>query len=198
MRSKPSERARDPSCADSDGDGVADGDEDPDGDGLTNLTEREIGTDPLAADTDGDGLTDGEETTRTHTDPLKSDTDGDGVDDRREIQWGTDPLVPQETFDVTAPAEAAGQGDVDVSVSVNLPASQAATLDVRKYDNPSYFPDDMPGLIGDAYEFTVDGQVGAATLRFRFDESLLSDSRSTRPSAGSTKRNSVLRNSIPP
>lgn len=62
----------DPSCADSDGDGVADGDEDP----------------------DGDGLTDGEETTRTHTDPLKSDTDGDGVDDRREIQWGTDPLVP--------------------------------------------------------------------------------------------------------
>ena len=84
----------DPSCADSDGDGVADGDEDPDGDGLTNLTEREIGTDPLAADTDGDGLTDGEETTRTHTDPLKSDTDGDGVDDRREIQWGTDPLVP--------------------------------------------------------------------------------------------------------
>lgn len=166
----------DPSCADGDGDGVADGDEDPDGDGLTNLTEREIGTDPLAADTDGDGLTDGEETTRTHTDPLKSDTDGDGVDDRREIQWGTDPLVPQETFDVTAPAEDAGQGDVDVSVSVNLPASQAATLDVRKYDNPSYFPDDMPGLIGDAYEFTVDGQVGAATLRFRFDESLLSDS----------------------
>ena len=166
----------DPSCADSDGDGVADGDEDPDGDGLTNLNEREIGTDPLAADTDGDGLTDGEETTRTHTDPLKSDTDGDGVDDQREIQWGTDPLTPQKTFDVTAPAEDAGQGDVDVSVSVNLPASQAATLDVRKYDNPSYFPDDMPGLIGDAYEFTVDGQVGAATLHFRFDESLLSDS----------------------
>ena len=88
---------------------MADGDEDPDGDGLTNLTEREIGTDPLAADTDGDGLTDGEETTRTHTDLLKSDTDGDGVDDRREIQWGTDPLVPQETFDVTAPPRTPGK-----------------------------------------------------------------------------------------
>ncbi len=122
------------------------------------------------------------------------------MDDRREIQWGTDPLVPQRRRlrcdGARRGRRARRRGRVRVG---EPPASQAATLDVRKYDNPSYFPDDMPGLIGDAYEFTVDGQVGAATLRFRFDESLLSDS-SFDPAICwfNEKANSVLRNSIPP
>jgi hypothetical protein len=49
----------DPTSADTDGDGVADGDE------LTLY-----GTEPTVADTDGDGLRDGEELFGSHTDPL--------------------------------------------------------------------------------------------------------------------------------
>jgi hypothetical protein len=60
----------DPNNADTDGDGVADGDE------LTNY-----GTDPTVFDTDGDGVSDGEELFGTQTDPLVWDTDGDGVAD---------------------------------------------------------------------------------------------------------------------
>lgn len=48
----------DPNNADSDGDGVDDGDEDTDGDGLTDFQEIEAGTDPQNPDTDGDGLND--------------------------------------------------------------------------------------------------------------------------------------------
>ena len=60
----------DPANADTDGDGVADGDE-----GAL------YGTDPLTGDTDGDGLADGDELFATGTDPLRWDTDGDGVSD---------------------------------------------------------------------------------------------------------------------
>jgi hypothetical protein len=60
----------DPSNADTDGDGVADGDE------ITIY-----GTDPTAFDTDGDGVGDGEELFGIQTDPLAYDTDGDGLAD---------------------------------------------------------------------------------------------------------------------
>ena len=60
----------DPATADTDGDGVADGDETP-----------RYGTDPLLGDTDGDGLGDGVELFGVGTDPLRWDTDGDGIGD---------------------------------------------------------------------------------------------------------------------
>lgn len=50
-----------PLRADTDADGVLDGDEDYDGDGLKNLDEQTHGTDPRLADTDDDGLSDLEE-----------------------------------------------------------------------------------------------------------------------------------------
>jgi hypothetical protein len=60
----------DPNSADTDGDGVADGDE------LTIY-----GTEPTVVDSDGDGISDGEELFGIETDPLVWDTDGDGVAD---------------------------------------------------------------------------------------------------------------------
>jgi len=48
-----------PLSADSDGDGILDGDEDADGDGLTNKQEIALGTSPLDMDTDQDGYHDG-------------------------------------------------------------------------------------------------------------------------------------------
>ena len=94
-----------PNVADTDGDGLSDGDEvnkyhtnplkaDSDGDGLSDGDEvLKYHTDPMRADTDGDGLNDGDEVLKYHTDPLKADTDGDGLNDGEEVmKYKTDPL----------------------------------------------------------------------------------------------------------
>jgi outer membrane protein OmpA-like peptidoglycan-associated protein len=95
----------DPQVADTDGDGLKDGEEvktyktdplkaDTDGDGLKDGEEVNVNkTDPTKADTDGDGLKDGEEVETYKTDPLKVDTDGDGLNDGDEVlKYKTDPL----------------------------------------------------------------------------------------------------------
>ncbi|MFP4446138.1 MAG: C25 family cysteine peptidase [Desulfosudaceae bacterium] len=90
----------DPDDADTDDDGILDGDEDLNSNGQVDEGE----TDPCRADTDGDGIQDGTERGYTSgdpsdtdpdvfqpdldpdttTDPLNTDTDGDGLDDGRE------------------------------------------------------------------------------------------------------------------
>lgn len=98
--------------ADTDADGVRDGDEDIDGDGLTNLREQELGTSPTNSDTDGDGVSDGVEVDRgtnplvadprpgpplgggappIDPQPTLTDTDGDGLIDSVEVDEETDP-----------------------------------------------------------------------------------------------------------
>ena len=75
------ELGTDPNDADSDQDGLTDGDE-------INI----YGTDPLATDSDQDGLTDGDEVFGYSTNPNSADTDHDGLTDSDEIQThGTDP-----------------------------------------------------------------------------------------------------------
>ncbi len=71
----------DPLNADTDGDGLKDGDE-----------VQRYKSDPTKKDTDGDGLKDGDEITKSKTDPTKADTDGDGTSDGDEwFLYGTDP-----------------------------------------------------------------------------------------------------------
>ena len=70
----------DPNRADSDGDGVADGEEDA------------KGYNPLRADSDQDGLSDGQEVS-FGSNPLVADTDGDSVFDDEEFSLGLDPTV---------------------------------------------------------------------------------------------------------
>ncbi|MEZ4318640.1 MAG: MopE-related protein [Myxococcota bacterium] len=98
----------DPDRADSDFDGLNDGEEvilygtdpgraDTDRDGVTDAREvRDDGTDPLNPDTDGDGLEDGEELT---TDPRDLDTDDDGLGDYDEVHGTTDPSDPDTDGD---------------------------------------------------------------------------------------------------
>ena len=94
-----------PKVADTDGDGLSDGDEvkkyttnplkaDSDGDGLSDGDEiLKYHTDPMKADTDGDGLSDGDEVLTYKTDPSKADTDGDGLSDGDEVtKYKTNPL----------------------------------------------------------------------------------------------------------
>ncbi len=94
-----------PLKADTDGDGLNDGEEvlkyhtnplkvDTDGDGLSDYQEVKVyHTNPLNSDTDGDGLNDGVEVLVYHTNPLKKDTDGDGLTDYQEVViYHTNPL----------------------------------------------------------------------------------------------------------
>ena len=75
------EMGTDPKKADSDGDGLSDGDE-----------VNQYKTNPLKADTDGDGLSDGAEVNQYKTDPLKADSDGDGLSDGDEVKYKSNPL----------------------------------------------------------------------------------------------------------
>ncbi len=105
-----------PNLADSDDDGINDGEEvdtygtnplnlDTDGDQFYDGGEVIRGTDLLETDSDGDGLTDGNEEYTTGTDPVESDSDGDGVDDGQEIDDGTDPLDADDPADEEPTAE---------------------------------------------------------------------------------------------
>jgi heat shock protein HslJ len=99
----------DPNNADTDRDGLLDGQEvltlktnpllpDSDGDGLTDGDEVKRGTNPLNPDTDGDALRDGDEV-RIGTNPLKQDTDGDGLIDSAEPGPCPNPLNPDSDQD---------------------------------------------------------------------------------------------------
>ena len=163
----------DPSVADTDGNGVDDGDEDPDEDGLTNAQEVFYGTDPLNEDTDDDGLTDGEEID-LGTNPLSADTDGDGVSDGVEVQICTDPLTAESSFYVVY-SETDDSDTVTASVEIELSGEQVETLSIDAVNNDTLFPEEMPGYIGKAYDFTVDGSFDEAVITFEFDADSLSE-----------------------
>lgn len=90
----------DPNNADSDGDGLSDGDEvnvyntepmdsDSDDDGLSDGQEiNEYNTDPNTIDSDGDGITDGAEVNVYFSDPANADTDNDGINDSTALMSG--------------------------------------------------------------------------------------------------------------
>lgn len=121
----------DPTRADTNGNGVPDGDEDFDRDGLPNAAEIAAGTDPRNPDTDGNGVRDGAEDPdgdaldnaaefAAGTDPRQADTDHDGWNDEAEVTAGSDPRNPASrpalwigahpTTDVTLPSHVAASG----------------------------------------------------------------------------------------
>lgn len=81
ISSEEEELGTSPTDADTDDDGLTDGDE-----------VNTYGTDPTSEDTDGDWLTDNDELSVYGTDPVNEDTDGDISNDGSEVSFGTDPL----------------------------------------------------------------------------------------------------------
>ncbi len=165
--------ATNPLEKDSDNDGLEDGEEDNDSDGLTNLEEISLGTSPVYKDTDDDGLSDYDEVKKHHTDPLKEDTDGDGVSDGKEVELGTNPLVKEEVFSFSAKSQE--EDSVTASVDIKLLGEQVETLNIEKNQSEILFPDTMPGYIGSAYDFSVDGSFDKAEISFEFNQDLLQD-----------------------
>lgn len=174
----------DPASTDTDGDGLSDyievyktstdplldnddGNRDSDGNGLSNLDELAQGTDLGETDTDDDGIFDGDENRTYGTDPLNADTDGDGVTDGQELELNADPLTAQSSFDVT---QSVGNASVDIA----LAGDQVGSLTVNPVTS-TLFPEDMPGYLGQAYDFTVDGTFETADISFEFDKSALSE-----------------------
>jgi hypothetical protein len=103
----------DPNVADTDGDGLDDGDE-----------INTHNTDPNVADSDGDSLSDGDEVNTHGTNPTLVDTDGDTLNDDEELVAGadgfvTDPLKQDSDDDGvtddqdTAPNDASNDSDGD-------------------------------------------------------------------------------------
>jgi methionine-rich copper-binding protein CopC len=135
--------------ADTNGNGIPDGNEDLDGDRLTTLFELIAGTDPTKADTfqtgrsdaeldlDGDALTLLQEML-LGTDPTLADTDEDGWNDETEITLGSRPTDPRSLpwifafaparADLTRPAwdSGAGQFAAPQPVSLSRPAFDLA------------------------------------------------------------------------
>ena len=96
---------------------------DSDGDGLSDQTEKLIGTNPFKADTDGDGLSDATEVS-LGTNPLVADSDADGVTDGMEVRYGGDPLSSAGgPFDHTPTPAWTMQG----AYEARMAAAQAAT-----------------------------------------------------------------------
>lgn len=164
-----------PVVADTDLDGVNDGDEvnvhgsdpnntDSDGDGLSDGEEVNThGTDPASADSDGDGLSDGEEVNTVGTDPTLIDTDGDGTDDGAEVLLGTDPnsssSSPPPGTASTGLAAAGSIGEhLDGMLPVQTPASSSGLNWAITNGYPSVSFGSLKGVVSEPQPDPVDGK----------------------------------------
>lgn len=164
-----------PVLADTDGNGVNDGEEDTDKDGMSNLQELELGMDSAKGDTDSDGLTDYEEYAVYHTDFLQYDTDEDGASDGVEMQLGTDPTVRDESFRLSMENE--DEDALKVTIDTVVAGEQVESLNVRKVEDDILFSEDTPGYIGNSYALEVDGKIESGTISFEFEPEMISGTK---------------------
>lgn len=160
-----------PNKIDTDDNGIPDGNEDADGDGIKNSEECQLDTSNCTVDSDGDKISDYDEIYVHHTNPLDIDTDGDGADDKWEIENGFDATSYNKNFNVIQEE----QGD-NTSVEMELTASgeNISSFSIKIHKDDSVFINRLlPGYIGSAFDFKLDGEFESATLKYYFDESNL-------------------------
>ncbi|MGH4118052.1 cell wall-binding repeat-containing protein [Clostridium sp.] len=168
---------------DTDGNGITDDLEDIDKDTLNNYDEMQLASNPNLDDSDFDGLKDADEKQRG-TNPNNIDTDEDGLSDFKEVELGTNPLIKDtdgdgildgdEVFKTKLSAEGVNVDDkVKPTLELDLKGSQIGTLKIDIIDKSDLFlSSDIPGYIGSAYEFAVDGTFTTSKLTFEFDSAL--------------------------
>ncbi|MBD8606037.1 hypothetical protein IFT73_04155 [Aeromicrobium sp. CFBP 8757] len=105
----------DPHVADSDGDGLTDGEE-----AGAQITTNAAGpiyrgiSDPSSKDSEGDGVGDADEYF-LGTDPWSKDTDGDGLPDEDELNFGSDPLTKNPDDDAFSDMEERDRGSAPLT-----------------------------------------------------------------------------------
>ena len=164
-----------PLSKDTDNNGVTDPNEDFDSDSISNIDEINMGTDPTYSDSDLDGLDDFDEISTYKTDPMKKDTDSDGVSDGDEVRIGSNPIIKEDTFIETQDCgNVSDNTPVAVKVSAQVAGDQVGSLDVEpvSYEDNKMISPTIPGFIGNAYDFSVDGEINSAELVFEYDPSL--------------------------
>lgn len=164
-----------PLLVDTDGNSIYDSDEDFDEDGLSNIIECQYGTSPYNADTDSDGIGDYDEIYIYKTDPLNPDTDGDGALDGWEITNGYDALLFNSSFIVKEEiGDVSKENPISATVQIELMGNQINSLNINYVStaNNSLISPYIPGYLGNAYDFYVDGNFNYAILTFEYDISL--------------------------
>lgn len=163
----------DPLIEDTDEDGVSDANEDTDEDGLTNIEEYKYNTTVFSTDTDGDSLSDYNEIMVYNTNPLSKDTDNDSADDKWEINNGFNPIVYNELFLVKNTIQ--GQ-NTSVEIELVADGDSASSFDCGVYENDQYYINStLPGYLGSAYEFNIDGVFETAKIKYFFEEENIND-----------------------
>lgn len=159
-----------PASADSDNNGILDSEEDADGDGLTNLEEIMYATDNCTIDSDGDLLTDFEEIMEYNTNPVLKDSDDDGVSDDWEIKNGYDPNLKESSFIVEY--NCVGEG-TSVEITLEAEGQYVSSFTTNVYKRSELINSTIPGYLGDAYDFCMDGEFVKAEVKYKFDETYL-------------------------
>lgn len=142
---------------------------DTDGDGIKDGEEERIGTNKFSMDTDGDGLDDLYERTVSMTNPRFEDTDEDGLRDGDELLAGLDPK--EKCSD--------GKEDDKKRLFEREVALEGGTLSIEGAANVySLYTgietesglSDLPGIYGEVHEFFLKGRAfESATLTLTYD-----------------------------
>lgn len=147
-----------PNNADSDEDGLPDGQE-----------IKKYKTNPLLEDTDADGLLDGEEI-ELGTNPLLEDSDGDGVPD-------SEKMIQQ-----SLEGELDGiNGNVIQSVEISAESNGfiSNNMEIEDIYNSDTLVSNVVGIVGDPFEVFVDSEITAKNIKMKvsYDKNRLSDNK---------------------
>ena len=178
----------DPTLADTDGDGILDGDEDLDGDNLNNFEERDAGTEPQIYDTDEDDISDGDEVKVYFTKPLVKDTDEDKLSDGDELILGTIPEDPDSDDDGILDGDEFYEQTyvhmvendcaiTSVSVKINANGNIQKTTTVESIMNRDVLCTNVVGLVGEPFNIETTSEFDTATIIYTVDPSKLGETK---------------------
>jgi len=175
-------RGTNPKLADTDGDGLSDGEElmthhtdprkaDSDGDGLSDADEiKKHKTDAMKADSDGDGLNDGEEINKHRTDAMKADSDNDGLSDSDEVKkTNTDAMKADSDGDHLKDGEEVNRYKTNPLKADTDNGSVHDGAEVARNGNPNDASDDVPAKpetvqVRESQKPTLQVEVGKALV----------------------------------
>ena len=169
---------------DTDDNGITDDLEDLDKDGLNNYDESIFKSNALQKDTDFDGLDDKAERD-LGTDPNELDTDSDGVSDQLEIKLGLNPLKKDSKgdgindgdrkFSKTIKSDKANvDPNIVPTITTELPANKLNSFYLYNIDDDHpVLNKNLPGYLGNAYEFKAGLPISSADVTFDINPTLL-------------------------